>query len=183
MTTPVKHNTATYSLTSDEFNTLKEVLFEASTDIWQTLRVSERRRAGVDPASKGDTPPITPRQGLDESYRVHSNVCDAQKMLSSVEGKNVPASEPSTTVKHAYRTIVCCFCNKGWNYTGEQSPESLMSTVLDHEKVCPRNPYRNKISKYETALRAILAQESDTSYVCRKIARQALDARAKNPKK
>lgn len=78
-------------LSADEVELLKNVLWAARSDIWQTLRVNERNLTGVDPVFPNDKPfkPEPPslihRAGLDESYEVHRQICEAQKMLSKLE--------------------------------------------------------------------------------------------------
>lgn len=77
------------SLSADEVKTIKDALWAARTDVWQTLRVNERNLTGVDPVfphgepCKPDAPLLIHRRGLDESYLVHKQICEAQKMLAS----------------------------------------------------------------------------------------------------
>lgn len=79
------------SLSADEVKTLQDALWAARSDIWQTLRVNERNLTGIDPVFPHDEPckPKEPvlihRAGLDESYKVHRQICEAQKMLASKE--------------------------------------------------------------------------------------------------
>lgn len=77
------------SLSSEEVQQLKDALWKARCDIWQTARVSEYNLTGKDPNFPSDaptTPPNPPRlihrAGLDESYAVFEEVCAALKMLS-----------------------------------------------------------------------------------------------------
>lgn len=77
------------SLSADEVKLLKDALWAARSDIWQTLRVNERNLTGIDPVFphdepvKPEYPSLIHRAGLDESYEVHRQICEAQKMLAS----------------------------------------------------------------------------------------------------
>lgn len=85
------------SLSADEVKLLKDALWAARSDIWQTLRVNERNLTGIDPEfphdepCKPEEPSLIHRAGLDESYKVHRQICEAQKMLASkANSRNQP---------------------------------------------------------------------------------------------
>lgn len=55
------------------------------------------------------------------------------------------------------RGIVCCFCGEAWGYEEEEPTQELIKQAVDHEKICPQNPYlarikelEQKIEEYET---------------------------------
>ena len=45
------------------------------------------------------------------------------------------------------RGIVCMFCGKGFGYVGEKPDDETMNAAINHEKVCPKNPYIAEIAK------------------------------------
>lgn len=72
-----------------EAEQLADALWNARRDIWQTARVTEYNLSGRDPTFPEDSPvepPRIPKQihraGLDESYRVHAEVCEAIRVLA-----------------------------------------------------------------------------------------------------
>ena len=51
------------------------------------------------------------------------------------------------------RGIVCMFCGDGFGYAGEKPDDETMKAAVDHEKVCPENPYLKRIAELEIELR------------------------------
>ena len=77
-----------YILSAEEITILQNALYNARCDIFQTARVAEYNLTGKDPIYPDDSPPTRPnppklitRNGLDESYTVYDEVCEALKML------------------------------------------------------------------------------------------------------
>ena len=54
--------------------------------------------------------------------------------------------------------MVCCYCGKAWNYDGVSPKDELMEEAVDHEKICPENPYTMRIREVEATLRIIANQ-------------------------
>lgn len=42
-------------------------------------------------------------------------------------------------------SLVCCFCGQAWGYEGDQPTDELMAEAINHEKICPKNPYTAEI--------------------------------------
>jgi len=59
------------------------------------------------------------------------------------------------------RGIVCMFCGEGFGYCGEKPDDETMKAAVDHEKVCPENPYLAEISDLKGKFRiaTVLASE------------------------
>ncbi len=91
------------TLTAAEAEQIGDALWSARSDIWQTARVSEYNLTGNDPSFPEDTPsgrPAVPklihRAGLDESYRVFNEVCEASRMLA-LKRKDLPTTDMEPT--------------------------------------------------------------------------------------
>ena len=79
----------TIELTREEYRRIRDTLWAARCDIWQTARVSEYNLTGKDPNFPEDKPadaPILPkfvhRAGLDASYAVVEELSDTLKWLA-----------------------------------------------------------------------------------------------------
>lgn len=86
---PNNKQPTSYLLTSEEMKKVRNILWEARSDIWQTARVSEYNLTGKDPNFPDDapgTPPNPPklitRAGLDESYALVDKIFSVLKMLA-----------------------------------------------------------------------------------------------------
>jgi hypothetical protein len=107
------------SLSSQEVQQLKDALWKARCDIYQTARVSEYNLTGKDPNFPGDAPDAVPnppklihRAGLDESYAVLEEVCDALKMLygkanDSAVARQSPPAGGSADHRHGFPCDLC----------------------------------------------------------------------------
>ena len=91
------------SLSPEEVRQLKDALWKARCDIWQTIRVSEYNLTGKDPNFPSDAPDAIPspptlihRAGLDGSYAVFEEVCEALKMLSGKDITHASNTLPSS---------------------------------------------------------------------------------------
>ena len=104
-------------LSADEVEQLRQVLWKARSDIWQTARVSEYNLTGKDPNFPEDAgsgqpaiPSTVTRAGVDESYAVVTELEQATRMLidATVEtGTFVASQEPQFSEpwreSHAHR--------------------------------------------------------------------------------
>jgi hypothetical protein len=50
------------------------------------------------------------------------------------------------------RYLICNFCGKDLAYEGESADEAVLKRAVDHEKSCPKNPYKKKIEALRDAL-------------------------------
>lgn len=57
------------------------------------------------------------------------------------------------------RGLVCTFCGEGFGYVGKMPDEATLKAAVDHEKVCPRNPYKAEIARLTDTLAALMADE------------------------
>jgi predicted nuclease of predicted toxin-antitoxin system len=76
------------SFSSEEMQQIRDALWKARCDIWQTARVAEYNLTGKDPSFPSDSADVAPnpprlihRAGLDASYAVFEEVSAALKML------------------------------------------------------------------------------------------------------
>lgn len=49
------------------------------------------------------------------------------------------------------RALVCMFCGEGFGYSGETPDESTLKAAIEHEKECPKNPYKAEIERLKVA--------------------------------
>ncbi len=50
--------------------------------------------------------------------------------------------------------IVCSFCGESWPYepTDGKPPQEILHAAVEHEKVCPKNPYLARIAQAEQVI-------------------------------
>ncbi len=83
------------ALSTSDVAFIEAALKAAASDIWQTVRVSERNLTGKDPCypndepCKPDVPQLIHRKGIDESNRVHSQVTAALVILRAAIQQNM----------------------------------------------------------------------------------------------
>lgn len=52
--------------------------------------------------------------------------------------------------------IVCMFCGEGFGYEGQTPDEATLKSAADHERECPKNPYKARIASLEGAIKSLL---------------------------
>jgi len=62
------------------------------------------------------------------------------------------------------RGLVCMFCGEVFGYAGQIPDEVTIKTALDHEALCPHNPYKAEISRLRDAL-GVIARNVDAGAV------------------
>jgi hypothetical protein len=77
------------TFTEQEVDLINKAISAARVDIYQTARVSEINLTGVDPNFPNDppikqrNPMLISREGIDESFKVHEQLCEVQKIIMS----------------------------------------------------------------------------------------------------
>lgn len=59
------------------------------------------------------------------------------------------------------RGIVCMFCGEGFGYAGDNPDDETMKAAVDHEKVCPQNPYLAEIADLKEKYRIAVIHASE----------------------